>query len=189
MTPDNPLYRFRYCPLCGSSEFVVNGPTSRHCRTCGFTYYTNPKGATVAVIVNDQDEMLVARRGKEPALGTRDLVGGFIDLDETAEEAMCREICEESGLEVHPDQLHYLFSQHNRYPFSGIVCRTIDLFFEIHVTGRPLLRAQDDVASLEWIPLSSLHPSDFGLKSVSLGVARYLKMRGLSNSQDFERVV
>lgn len=174
MQEDNPLYRFHFCPLCGSSHFEELRDNARRCADCGFTYYTNPRGATVAVIVNDSGELLVARRANEPARGTLDLPGGFIDLDEDAEVAMCREIAEETGLQVIPADLCYLFSMPNRYPFSGIVCRTLDLFFECHVKGRPLALAQDDVADLCWVVLEELRPEEFGLESVRAGIKRYL---------------
>lgn len=174
----HPFYRFHYCPLCGSNRFVEHGPQARHCEDCGFTYYTNPRGATVAVIVNDQGEILCGRRANNPAKGTRDMVGGFLDLDETAEEGMCREIKEETGLEVKPEDLHYLFSQPNRYPYSGIMCRTIDLFFEVHVKGRPRVGGLDDISLLEWIPLKNLNLEEFGLASIRKGLARYMEERG-----------
>ncbi len=177
MQEDNPLYRFHFCPLCGSSRFEELRDNARRCADCGFTYYTNPRGATVAVIVNDCGELLVARRANEPARGTLDLPGGFVDLGEDAETAMCREIAEETGLRVSPADLHYLFSMPNRYPFSGIVCRTLDLFFECRVKGRPLATAQDDVSDLRWVPLEELRPEEFGLESVRAGIKRYLGRR------------
>ena len=68
----------------------------------------------MAVIVNEKDELLVGTRVNEPAKGTYDLVGGFMDLGETAEQAMIREIEEESGIKVSESQLRYLFSQPNQ---------------------------------------------------------------------------
>ena len=41
-----------------------------------FVYYFNPSSATVALILNERDELLVCRRAKEPAKGTLDLPGG-----------------------------------------------------------------------------------------------------------------
>lgn len=174
MQKDNPLYRFHFCPLCGSSHFEELHDNARRCADCGFTYYTNPRGATVAVIINDCGELLVARRANEPAKGTLDLPGGFVDLGEDAETAMCREIVEETGLRVMPSDLRYLFSMPNRYPFSGIVCRTLDLFFECRVKARPLATAQDDVSALCWMKLEDLRLEDFGLESVRAGMKRYL---------------
>ena len=170
----HPLHRFRYCPLCGSDGFEPHGPNARHCHHCGFTYYTNPRGATVAVIINEYGELLVGRRAKDPARGTLDLVGGFLDLDETVEQGLCREVLEESGLTIQPTQIRYLFSQPNRYPYSGIMCRTIDIFFEVHIPGRPQLKGMDDISGLRWIPLSQIDTSQFGLASVRRGLQQYL---------------
>ena len=175
MKEDNPLYRFRYCPLCGSPRFLEHGEQARRCESCGFTYYTNPRGATVAVIVNDRDEMLVGVRENEPARGTLDLVGGFADLDETIEQTMCREIREESGLVVREEDLRYLFSLPNTYPYSGISVKTIDMFFELRLQGRPDLEGMDDISTLRWIPISGLKVEEFGLTSVRKGVERYLQ--------------
>lgn len=177
MNTDHPLYRFRYCPLCGSDQFAEHSPLARKCEACGFTFYSNPKGSTAAFILNDRDELLCGVRTNEPSKGTLDLVGGFIDLDETAEEGMCREIKEETGLVVSPSQLHYLFSQPNRYPYSGILVRTIDLFFEARLEGNQQFLGQDDIASLRWIPLSEVRPEEFGLNSIRISVARYLASR------------
>lgn len=174
MTPTNPLYRFRFCPLCGADAFIEHGDNARRCNACGFTYYTNPRAATVAVIRNDRDELLVATRAKEPAQGTLDLVGGFLDLGETVEEGMCREIQEETGLSVHPDQLHYLFSQSNLYSYSGITLHTADMFFEIRVEGRPEVKPHDDVAQLQWLPISSIDVNSFGLMSIRHGLQKIL---------------
>ena len=85
MIMEHPLSQFRYCPKCGSNQFAEHNEKSKQCQACGFTYYFNPSAATVAFILNERNELLVARRGKEPAKGPLDLPGGFIDLFETAE--------------------------------------------------------------------------------------------------------
>lgn len=176
MNEENPLYKFHFCPICGSSDFAEHSWNSRKCKSCGFSYYTNPRGATVAIIINEKEEMLVGIRVNEPAKGTLDLVGGFMDLYETGEEAMCREIEEESGLKVTPSQLRYLFSQPNRYPYSGIVCHTIDLFFECTVDSSTAIKAMDDISGLRWIPIKDINIEDFGLFSVREGLKRYLPL-------------
>ena len=67
---EHPLEKFKYCPVCGSSHFEVNNFKSKKCSDCGFTYYANPCSATAAFIINDNNELLVVRRAKEPAKGT-----------------------------------------------------------------------------------------------------------------------
>ena len=104
----HPLEKFKFCPVCGSSHFEVNNFKSKKCQDCGFTYYANPCSATAAFIVNDKQEMLVVRRAKEPAKGTLDLPGGFVDMGETVEQGMRREIMEETGLDTRKSNTSFL---------------------------------------------------------------------------------
>ena len=171
----HPLERFRYCPLCGSSHFSVHYEKSRQCADCGFTYYANPSSATVALIVNDRDELLVARRKKEPVRGTLDLPGGFVDMEETAEEGVCREVKEETGLDV--VALEYLFSLPNIYPYSGVDIHTLDLFYRCRVGDTSHVSAMDDVAEVMWIPIAEIDPGQFGLRSIRQGLMRFLEVR------------
>ena len=170
----HPLDKFRYCPVCGSPRFPVNNFKSKRCEDCGFVYYANPSSATAAFI-RKGDLLLVARRGNEPAKGTLDLPGGFVDMDETAEEGMSREIQEETGLVI--TRLRYLFSIPNLYLYSGMTIHTLDMFYEAEVDDDVHPHADDDAAELMWIPLREVNPTDFGLKSISQAVEKYLSNR------------
>lgn len=174
----HPLEKFAYCPVCGSPRFEENNFKSKKCAACGFTYYANPCSATAAFIVNDNDEMLVVRRAKEPAKGTLDLPGGFVDMGETVEQGMRREIKEETGLDVH--DIQYLFSSPNVYMYSGMGIHTLDMDFLVPVHGDPealkaIVRAADDAAEALWIPISQVNPVDFGLTSIRNAVIRFLR--------------
>lgn len=171
----HPLDKFAFCPVCGSRAFEIHDEKSKCCRDCGFIYYANPLSATVAFIRNAQGQLLVARRAKEPAKGTLDLPGGFVDMDETGEEGIRREIMEETGLVV--EHANYLFSIPNLYVYSGMTLHTLDMFYEVHVETDTNPLAADDVASLQWMDLNEVNPKDFGLQSISQGVARYLSNR------------
>ena len=167
----HPLERFVYCPVCGSREFVINNVKSKRCKTCGFTYYANPSAATAAFIIRNGC-LLVAKRGKEPAKGTLDLPGGFVDMDETVEEGMAREIREETGLEAR--SMSYLFSLPNLYKYSGMMIHTLDMFFRVEVDADATPHADDDAATLQWIPLKDVQPVLFGLNSIRRAVGRFL---------------
>ena len=168
----HPFYQFVYCPKCGSKEFVEQNDKAKHCRACGFTYYFNPSASTVAFILNERNELLVCRRAKEPAKGTLDLPGGFLDTYETGEEGVIREVKEETGMEVL--QTEYLFSIPNRYLYSDFVVHTLDLFYRCRVKQCENLEADDDVAEAFFIPVERVNPEDFGLDSIRKGVIRFL---------------
>ena len=175
----HPLAQFRFCPKCGSPQFLPHNGKSKHCMACGFTYYFNPSAATVALIVNERGEWLCVRRAKEPARGTLDLPGGFSDLYETSEEGVIREVKEETGLTV--DRVEFLFSIPNLYEYSGFTVHTIDMFYRCHIKGadqRPdafaAARPADDVGELLWLRPEDIRPEDFGLLSIRRGVERLL---------------
>ncbi|MBP7939071.1 NUDIX hydrolase [Macellibacteroides fermentans] len=169
----HPLHQFKYCPKCGSDGFAVNNEKSKRCSSCGFVYYFNPSAAVACFIRNEVGELLVVRRAKDPAKGTLDLPGGFVDLHESAEEAVRREVKEETGLDVKSSR--YLFSIPNIYLYSGFEVHTEDLFFECYATTFDGLIAADDASEIVVLKLQEVDASLFGLTSVKEGVVRYCK--------------
>jgi 8-oxo-dGTP diphosphatase len=68
------------------------------------TYPTRPYLAVSAAIVRD-DRVLIVRRARTPAHGLYTLPGGGVELGETLEEAVIREVREETALDVAPVEL------------------------------------------------------------------------------------
>ena len=168
----HPLDQFTHCPVCGSTHFEINDEKSRRCYDCGFEYYLNPSAAYVALIYNDQGQLLVVRRQCEPARGTLDLPGGFADIGETAEEGVAREVLEETGLKV--THAEFLFSLPNTYLYSGFLIPTLDLFFRCQVSNLSNLHAHDDAAECLWLHPHDINSSLFGLTSIRKGVERII---------------
>ncbi|MFR9524318.1 MAG: NUDIX domain-containing protein [Rikenellaceae bacterium] len=165
------LASFVYCPKCGGG-FTDNNIKSKRCSSCGFVYYFNPSAAVVAIIKNNQGEILVSTRAHEPAKGTLDLPGGFVDDSESAEQSVCREVAEECNVEVQSTQ--YLFSLPNIYTYSNFDVHTLDMFFECRVDSLDKLEANDDVESLQFIKIEDLDITKFGLGSIRKGLERYI---------------
>jgi NADH pyrophosphatase NudC (nudix superfamily) len=170
---NHPLQKFRFCPVCGSSRWAVNNFKSKHCPDCGFTYYGNVSAAVACFIQNEKGELLVCRRAKDPAKGTLDLPGGFVDMDESAEEALIREIREELNLDL--SDIRFLQSLPNLYEYSGMTIHTLDLLFSARALDLAPLKAADDVQEAFFMPLNTISPSDFGLDSIKKGIIAFLK--------------
>lgn len=162
--------RFNFCPSCGSRGLTATSDRSKRCKDCGFEFYMNVAAANVAVILDEHRRLLVVRRKHAPARGTLDLPGGFAEPDETAEESVCREVYEETGLTV--CDARYLFSLPNTYVYSDLEIHTMDLFFGCRVTNASRLQAADDAECCLWLSPDDLHAEDFGLQSIAQGVKR-----------------
>lgn len=169
---EHPLSLFRYCPKCGSEHFDIHNEKSKQCADCGFVYYFNPSSATVALILNEKNELLVCRRAKDPAKGTLDLPGGFIDIGETGEEGVAREVLEETGLEV--QEAAYQFTLPNIYVYSGFPVHTLDMFYLCKVKDTRHISAMDDAADAFFMPIAEINPEDFGLGSIRKGLRIFL---------------
>ena len=170
----HPLYQFEYCPVCGAKAFTERNEKAKQCTACGFVYYFNPSSAVACFIKNLQGDLLLVRRGKEPAKGTLDLPGGFVDMFETGEDAVRREVKEETGLEV--KSCRYLFSLPNLYLYSGFEVHTLDMFYECMVDDFEIARADDDAADIVILRPEELCPEKFGLRSIQKAIPIYLSV-------------
>lgn len=160
-----------FCPHCGSAEFNQSTIKSKRCTSCGFTFYMNPSAAVAAFITDEEGRLLVCRRAKEPAKGTYDLPGGFVDANETAEQAIGRELYEELSAEVL--QTKFLFSLPNSYLYSGLTIPTLDIFFQCKLKSSENMQAADDVAEFLFISRGELNEADFGLQSIRKAISIY----------------
>lgn len=165
---------FKFCPFCGSKEFAWDGAKSHRCGACGHKLYVNEAAATVALIANARGELLFVRRRYNPAKGTLDLPGGFVDLGETAEHAVTREVKEELNLEV--SKLQFFGSFPNRYLFGEVVYFTLDLVFVCTVRDFSPLSAADDVESYLFAAPQKVNVDEIGLESIREVVKAYAKL-------------
>lgn len=168
----HPLEKFLFCPECGSNRFSIHNEKAKKCLHCDFVYYFNSSAATVALIMNEKSELLVCRRAQDPAKGTLDLPGGFVDMNETGEQGVIREVLEETGLQV--QETTYLFSLPNIYLYSGFEVHTLDMFFLCKVADTSYFEANDDVSDAFFVPLDSLDITQFGLSSIRKGLQIFL---------------
>lgn len=170
----HPLERFRYCPVCGSHLFIVNDFKSKHCTNCGFEFYLNTAAAVVCILFDQNDKLLITKRAFEPQKGMLDLPGGFVDMNESLEDSVKREMMEETGIVVKPQQ--WLFSQPNKYIYSGMDIFTEDSFFLCSAESLDNLHPTDDVSEIFWVSLDNLYPEQFGLTSIRQALPQIVKL-------------
>ena len=160
----SPSKAFKYCPQCGDPGFSPDTEKSLKCRSCGFRYFINMSASVAAIIRNEKNEILFTIRKHDPAAGMLDLPGGFVDLGETVEDALKREIFEELNLKV--NQMDFVGTFTNKYLFSGIEYETLDLVFECSVESFLELKVADDVSGYVFLNPAKLKHDEIGLESI-----------------------
>ncbi len=145
---------FAFCPYDGQKlvSRTEEGVARPACPACGFVDYGNPKPC-VAVIIEQDGRILLGRRAHEPSKGLWDILGGFIDGGESAEDAVHREMQEETGLSV--QVVRYLGSFPDTYGPRRVP--TLNLGFVAVPTGGTM-RAASDVGELRWFAADQLPP-------------------------------
>jgi NADH pyrophosphatase NudC (nudix superfamily) len=166
---------FKFCPNCGSQEVTCVNNFKLHCKSCDFVLYHNI-AAAVAIVFTYQDNILFTIRNVDPDKGKWDLLGGFIDPNENAEQASCREIHEEIGLVVQPSDLKYITTAPNDYLCKNVPYRTMDIFFECKLDSDLLsITAEDEIKELIWVKRSEIDLTKIGFTSIRKVIGeRYL---------------
>jgi 8-oxo-dGTP diphosphatase len=112
--------------------------------------YRNPL-LTVDGIIIMEGGVVAVKRGREPFRGKLSLPGGIVEYGETVEEAVVREVREETGLETLPERLVSLRSQPGRDPRGHFVSA---VFLMRVIGGR--LESGDDASDVTLVPLDPL---------------------------------
>ncbi|MGL2963449.1 NUDIX hydrolase [Flavobacterium sp. RSB2_4_14] len=162
---------FQYCPNCSSKNFTYDNNFKLHCKDCDFVLYHNI-AAAVAVVFTFEDSILFTVRKVAPDAGKLDLPGGFIDPNETAEEAACREIKEELGLAITLTDLRYITTAPNHYVYKNVAYRTMDIFYGCALERADVsITAEDEIQQLVWIKRSEIDLDAIGFVSVRKVIA------------------
>ena len=168
--PGEPRALFRCCPRCGAGLDAA-GANPLACRACDFAYFFNPTVSAAGILLASDGRALFIRRSHDPAKGALALVGGFVDAGERPEDALCREVREEVGVEL--TDVAYLSSLPNRYPYRGVTYHVADLVFTARIVDGAAARALDGVAAVEWHDPRTLDPATLAFASMRDALATF----------------
>lgn len=172
------MNEFKLCPQCGSKN--IKSVTDFHwlCPDCGYSLYNNI-AAAVGLVLVAENKLLTFTRTKNPAKGKLGLPGGFVNAEETLEEACNRECNEEIG--ITPPKFTYLCSAPNTYPYKTVTYKTCDTFFSAEYPGT----AEELLASVKtvdgeaenciMVPLSELNLDDIAFESMRKAIRTYIE--------------
>jgi len=132
--------------------------------------------AAVFKFTRGKVKLLLVNRRYEPFKGKWALPGGFVDLDEELEDAVARELAEETGLTgVKLEQMH-AFGKCDRDPRGRVITIT---FIGIAPSKQQKIQAGDDAAKARWFDIEKL-PRDFAFdhnESVKIAINKLKRKR------------
>jgi ADP-ribose pyrophosphatase YjhB (NUDIX family) len=166
-----PFRYFLHCPKCGATNAGVGPRQPFDCANCGFYYYFNSAVAVAAILLGPDGRALFLRRAKDPGKGRLGLPGGFVDIGETAEDALRREIMEEVNLEV--NHLEFLCSRLNQYLYRGVDYPVLDFFFITRADDIGGVTALDGVESFAWRDPASVREEEMAFNSNWQAIRRF----------------
>lgn len=144
----------RFCSRCGAALTSHHDGERERLRcaddACGFVHYDNPTPVVAALVEHEGEILLVRNHGwPETWFG---LVSGFLERDETPEDAILRELREELGLdgEIAAWIGAYAFPQRNEV----LLCW--------HVIAQGEVTLGPELADLRRVPPHRLRPWPFG---------------------------
>ena len=138
-----------------------------------------PQGpiAAVGVIIRDGDRIVLIRRNRAPSQGLWTFPGGAVELGETLQDAARREALEETGLQVHVEDVAAVLENVVRDERGRIRYHYVIIDFSAYPVGGSL-NAATDASAARWVSLADLDGLEITEKAEQL--ARQL----LSRSND-----
>lgn len=157
----------KYCGSCGTPTMESGSEEARSCPACKTIFYPRLSPVVITTVVRG-DELLLARSPHFPE-GMYSCIAGFVEPGETAEEAVAREVYEETR--VHVRDIAYVTSQQWPFPHS------LMFGFSARYDSGELLIDDDEIEDAGWFAFSSLPR----VPAVN-AIAGYLILRALKNS-------
>lgn len=134
----------KFCPECGHA-LEMRAVEEHHlrpvCPACGFVVYLNPPIAAGVIAERADGQIALVLRGENPGKGLWGLPAGFMEINETVEEAARRECLEETGLVVELDALWGVWSFHHQHKNSSGVL----VLYAARVIGGEPMAGSDSV--------------------------------------------
>jgi bifunctional NMN adenylyltransferase/nudix hydrolase len=140
-----------------------------------------PVLVTVDAVVRIADEVLLIRRGRIPGKGLLAVPGGFIEQRETAYQSALRELQEETGFELLPQEMEHackamrIFDHPDRSQRGRVI--THAFYFELGDRLRLEVAGGDDAEEARWVPIAELpsledqfHDDHFHILDSFLGI-------------------
>jgi NAD+ diphosphatase len=151
--------RHRFCANCGAPTEARDGGHERHCPACDAHHFPRTDPVVIVRVTDGEDRLLLGRQARWPA-GRFSLLAGYVEPGETLEEAVRREVAEESGIEL--GEVSYIASQPWPFPSSLMLG-----FSAVAVGGDPA-PGDDELVEVRWFERAELERAARGEGTLAL---------------------
>ena len=127
----------------------------------------------VDAIVERDDKLLLVRRKKDPFKGSLSFPGGKVDEGEKVEDALKRELREETNLDIEPTDILGVYSDPSRDPRGHRISIT---FIATIKSGDA--KVADDAESIEWLPINEQKDLAFDHNKILKDYRQWKKTKG-----------
>lgn len=121
----------------------------------------------VGAVILDGDRVLLVKRAHEPLKGEWSLPGGAVDVGETLETAVAREILEETCLEIEVGPIVEVLNRIRRDPNGRVEYHYVLVDYACRRTGGSLACASD-AEDVRWVPIDQLGAFDVGEAAIAV---------------------
>jgi NAD+ diphosphatase len=158
--------RNRFCGVCGCATRPTQGGHVRVCASedCGEQHFPRTDPAVI-MLVTDGERILLGRQSAWPPL-VYSTLAGFVEPGESLEEAVKREVHEETGVEI--DEVHYHSSQPWPFPSS------LMLGFRARAKTREVHFSSDELEDARWFTRAQVLARDGVELPSTISIARRL---------------
>jgi NAD+ diphosphatase len=160
--------RHRFCANCGAGTEVRDGGHERVCPSCEAHHFPRTDPVVIVRVSDGGDGLLLGRHARWPE-GRFSLLAGYVEPGETLEDAVRREVLEESGVAL--DSVAYIASQPWPFPSSLMVG-----FSAVAERGDPS-PADDELAEVRWFERSEIEAAARGDGELMLAPAYSIARR------------
>ncbi len=140
--------RHTHCPVDGSATVPDPGGHSTRCPVDGSEHFPRTDPAVIMLVTDPEDRCLLARNAAWPVRRVS-ILAGFVDPGESAEQAVIREVAEETGITV--TSVTYLASQPWPMPQSLMLG-----FRAEAAAGQEISVDQEELAEAHWYSRAGL---------------------------------
>lgn len=147
-----PMKKYKFCPICKSCLVLrkKEGNLRLTCKTCGWTHYDNPLPSIAAFVRNENGDILLIKRGVAPGKGKWALPTGFMEQHEDPEQAVVRELKEETNINGAVKNLIGVYTEMTRV-YGNIVLIGYNLKY---TSGK--LKPGSDTTDARFVPVKNL---------------------------------